>query len=259
MADERLELRPTVDRRWLERRAEAEPLVHAHALWDLDRAPQSVRFVSVLRGETTVGYLLIWLGSPTRAIVHWYGPVASTRRLLEHFPAPPFGAFVPEEVVPLVIERYPAAALAQLELMVRPRDADGAEGPPARRLTEGDRAELERFLSENPEPLLSGYSGLDLAEEPAWGTFSQGRLTGLTRASVRLGRLWIVSGVFVAPAHRRRGVGASLVGSAVREATRHGADAGLFVRSANPGARRLYERLGFRTVARRSSLEVAAP
>ena len=75
-----VEVRPTIDREWLERAESAEPLTHAYALWDLTRTPQLVRFASAIRGETTVGYLLLWLGAGDRPVVHWFGPLEELKR-----------------------------------------------------------------------------------------------------------------------------------------------------------------------------------
>ncbi len=257
-ADLALELRPTIDRRWLERAAEREPLAHAYTLWDLDRAPSAVRVVSAVRGATTLGYLLIWLGRRDRPIVHWYGPVAETPGLVEGFPVPPFVAVVPEGAAPLVLRAFPTGQHEGLTMMLRDRGAPVRPSGAARPLTREDRPALEELARRESAPELAGYAGIDPGAEPLWGTFEGGRLVGVARAGVRLPSIWVVNGVFVSPERRGRGYGAAVVSAVVAEAARHGAPCGLYVRDAAAAARRLYSRLGFREVGRRAWIDVGA-
>lgn len=253
-----VEVRPTIDRRWLEHVASVEPLTHAYALWDLDRTPSQVRFASAVRGEETVGYLLIWLGRRDGPVVHWFGAINLVGVLLRAFPAPPFLAVVPPEVEPAVVSAFPGCERTPLKMMMRePGWVEGREGA-VRRLGRGDRAELSAFVRAQGKPDLGVYVGLDPEAEPTWGAFDGGRLVGVARAAVRLPRIWVLGGVFVEPARRGRGVGQALVAAVVQEAERSGARAGLYVREEPATALRLYERLGFREVGRRSWLDVRA-
>ncbi len=70
-------------------------------------------------------------------------------------------------------------------------------------------------------------------------------------------RVWFVDVVYVRPEARDRGLGTELLHAAVEHV---GEDAvlELEVLESNPGARRLYERLGFKTVDRTMALEVSA-
>ncbi|MFZ0313795.1 MAG: ribosomal protein S18-alanine N-acetyltransferase [Candidatus Korobacteraceae bacterium] len=64
---------------------------------------------------------------------------------------------------------------------------------------------------------------------------------------------WEIENVVVAREQRRRGVGSVLVGELVQEAGRSGAAAVLLeVRESSDAARRLYEKIGFNQVGRRS-------
>ena len=254
-----VEVRPTIDRRWLERAASREPLTHAYALWDLDRTPVQVRFASAVRGEETVGYLLIWLGQRERPVVHWYGAVDLAGPLLKAFPAAPFLAVVPPEVEPTVAAAFPGAVPTALRMMLRERAWLDRRAGSVRRLAREDRPQLEALVQGEDAPDLGFYLGVDPGAEPIWGAFAGGRLVGVARAAVRLARLWVLGGVFVQPAHRNEGLGAALVTAVVIRAEASGAAVGLYAREEPANALRLYERLGFREVGRRFWLDVRVP
>jgi GNAT superfamily N-acetyltransferase len=256
-----LELRPTIDRGWLERAAIADPIAHALALWDLDHYPDRVRFVSAVRGEETVGYLLIWLGHPTVPIVHWFGTGEDARALMEGLPPRPLVAIVPEEVGPDVERsRGPVATHALLRLVVEPVNQPEADVPSAtvRRLTRADRPELVSLASGRSDMVVSEYPHLDPEEEAVWGCFEGGRLRGVARAVVRLPTLWLLGGVYVDPGARRKGFGVAVVRAALAEGVRSGAMVALYVREDREGARAVYERAGFRPRGRRLWLDAGA-
>jgi len=121
VASAAIDLRPTIDRAWLETAAAADPIAHALALWDLDRYPDRVRFVSALKDERTVGYLLLWLGHPTTPVVHWFGTTEDARALAEGLPPRPMVAVVPEEMRPEVERaRGPVTSHVLLRLVADP-------------------------------------------------------------------------------------------------------------------------------------------
>jgi GNAT superfamily N-acetyltransferase len=246
-----VELRPTIDRAWLERRQAEEPLEHAYALWDLTQAPALVRFFSAVRGGETVGYLLVWLGRPDRPVVHWSAPEDVTGALATAMPRPPFVAVVPASVEPSLRAAYPAAESSGLRLLLRPPSPAPYGGSAVRRLGRGDTPALRAFVARGGAPELAGYADLDPGAEPTWGAFDAGGLVGVARASVRLPGVWVVSGVFVDPASRGRGHGEAIVRAVVSEAAAVGASAGLYAWDPGGPALRLYARLGFREVGRR--------
>jgi GNAT superfamily N-acetyltransferase len=251
-----VEARPTIDRDWLERTARADPLPHAFALWDLDRTPQAVRFVSAVRAEETVGYLLLWLGRRDRPVVHWFGPASLAPVFLPAFPAPPFLAVVPVEAEPAVAAAFPGCQSVPVKMMVRAPIRSERTARGVRRLDGSDRSELAALAAAHREADLAAYGGLDPEVEPTWGAFDAGRLVGVARAAVRLPFLWVIGGVFVEPAWRGRGLGSGLVTAVVEAAAVGGAPTGLYVRDEPPAARRLYERLGFREIDRRAWVDV---
>ena len=255
------ELRPTIDRGWLERVAAQDPLAHAYALWDLERAPDRIRVVSAVDGERTIGYLLVWLGHPRAPVVHWVSGDPRSDRLADALPPRPLVAIVPERFRDAAERaRGPAREFPLFGLFADPvatRRGWGAESG-VRALGQGDRPDLARFAARQDDPVVAEYSLLDPGAEPIWGAFLGARLLGVIHAAVRLRSIWILGGVYVDPSARGQGLGRALVRTAQRAAGTHGAPTALFVREDRFPARALYASLGFRQVATRRWLDLGA-
>ncbi len=256
-----VELRPTIDRGWLERAQGADPLVHAYALWDLDRLPDRVRFVSAVRGEATVGYLLVWLGRPERPVVRWFGSAEAAARLADALPDPPFVAIVPVGAEPAVLAARGPAEVRPVLLLLRERGMPAAVRPRTeiRRLTRSDRPALEAWARRGADPAVAEYAAGDPDAERIWGAFEGPDLVGVAAASVGLPTIWVLAGVYVDPSARRRGIGRAIVREAIAAAEEAGARAGVYVREEAVPAQRLYESLGFRPVGRQLWLEFPGP
>jgi len=258
-----MELRPTIDREWLERVAVRDPLAHAYARWDLDHAPNRVRFISALDGDETVGYLLFWLGHPSATVVHWVGTDRRARALAEALPPRPLVAIVPEMFQDAAVAaRGPARPLTVLmlanDLSTQPPESVGPARAEVRRLEREDHPALVAFAERQPDPVAAEYPALDPGEEWIWAAFDEGTLVGAVRAAVRLPEVWLLGGVYVEPRLRGRGVGRALVAAALTQAREARTTVGLFVREDRDEARRLYERMGFRPVGRRTWLDLGA-
>jgi ribosomal protein S18 acetylase RimI-like enzyme len=249
---------PGIDREWLNRAFESEPLSHAFAQFDLIEHPQLVRFFSCRdRSGATFGYLLLWLGNPAFPVVHWVGDDDRARPLLAHLPPPPAIAIVPEARSPEVQEalRTPTAA----PILGQIRDGKNRQLPEPdsriRRLGLADMGSLLKWTARQNDPIVSGYARVDLARDYVWGAFDGGELLGIARAQVRLPTLWVLGGVYVAPEARHRGLGLGLTAAGIHAAHAARARVGLWVRENNYEARDLYDALGFRTVERRVWIE----
>jgi ribosomal protein S18 acetylase RimI-like enzyme len=241
--------RPGVDALWLERTARGSPVEHAYALWDLVRAPDRTRFVSVVRGGVPRAYLLLWHGHPGSVIVHWVGE--ADPRLVPALPAPPCVLLVPEDAAPLVRAKLPGSVGAATLLMSRRRGVPlPPESPSVRRLTARDRGLLPN-VTEEDSPMRPGYVRMDPDVEPVWGAFEGERLVGVAHAPVTLPFVWVIAGVYTRPEARGRGIAQSVTAAICRRAELVGAEAGLFVREENRPARRAYEKLGFTAVGRK--------
>jgi len=250
-------LRPTIDRSWLERAAAEDPVAHAFALWDLDRFPDRVRFVSALRGDTTRGYLLVWLGRAA-VVVHWFGATEEAPVLAEALPPRPLVVVAPEEVRREVERARGPLVSYPVLLLIAPAGVAPAAVPPAgtaRRLTADDRTQLRELTAGHDELVASGYATVDPGQEVVWGVFEDGGLCGVGRATVFRSSVWILGGVFVHPARRGRGFGHTLVRAVLADARRAGVPVGLYVREDRPAARAIYERAGFRPHGRRTWMD----
>ena len=260
MTGRTVELRPTIDRAWLEREAARDPLAHAFALWDLDQNPDRIRFFSAVEGETTQGYLLVWLGHPSATVVHWVGGGAHSG-LADLLPPRPLVAIVSSEVQDAVeVARGPAREHT-LRGMIRTHEPspDVAEAPgEVRRLAREDVAALATWARRQNDPVVADYPFLDPEAEPTWGAFEGRDLVGVVRAEVRLPRLWVLGGVYVHPSARGRGWGRSLVSAALAAGEATGARVALYVREDRAEALQLYESLGFRMAGRRIWLDLGA-
>ncbi len=251
---------PTIDRRWLDRAAAEDPVAHAYALWDLERFPDRVHFVSVRRDDTTTGYLLVWRGRAA-VVVHWFGAAGEVRELAGELPPRPLVVVAPEEVR-AEVERVRGPLVSYPVRMLVAPPAGRSAGPPTdertRRLTGADRPALTALTAGEEEPVASEYPSMDLDREVVWGAFEDGRLRGVARATATLPSVWILGGVYVAPAARGWGHGLALVRAALAAARASGATVGLYVREDRPAARAIYARAGFRAHRRLAWLDAGA-
>ncbi len=251
------EIRPTIDRVWLEAAAQRDPWLHAYALWDLEQYPDRVRFASVLRDGRTAGYLLVWGLGDGRSMVHWNAP-AEFAELADHLPPRPAIVMAPPEAAPWVERaRGPVRATSVLVQMAprgvvtAPYGQDGS----VRQLRSADRSALRTFAGTSEHRLARAYATIDPVREPVWAGFDGDRIVALARPGTRLPLIWVINGVYVADEFRNQGWGKAVVRAVMRAADAAGAPTGLYVREDGAAARAVYAALGFTTVARRLRLD----
>jgi ribosomal protein S18 acetylase RimI-like enzyme len=255
------ELRPTIDRAWLERMGVSHPLDHAFALWDLARSPERIRFFSAVADDVPVGYLLVWLGHPTAPVVHWVGTDPAMAGLVRYLPPRPLVAIVPSEVRDSVVAaRGPAEEYVSLAL-VRPFSPSAPAAPSPRGirlLNRDDVGEIRTWARAQDDPLVASFPYYDPEVDKIWGAFEGSRLVGGVHAQVRLPNIWVLAGVYVQPSARRRGWGRALLTTAIESATAEAAPVGVYVREDRTEARALYAEFGFQPVGRKIWLDLGA-
>ncbi len=247
-----------IDRGWLRAQAQRDPFTHAFSVWDLEHAPDRVRFVRLIEDGAPRAYLLVWLGNPRSPVVHWIGRGDGDDLLAGALPPRPFVAVVPAGAEAAVGRaRGPIATYPLLGMRREPGPVP-ATARGCRRLRAADTDALRDLAREYIGPLTSSYATADPEREPIWGVFEGLRLVGVARAQVTLPGIWVIGGVFTAPDARNRGVAGATTAALVRTAAATGAAAGLWVRAENTPARRVYERLGFRVAAHRLWVDAGA-
>lgn len=128
--------------------------------------------------------------------------------------------------------------------------------------TEQDSEELYRLhVASMKEYITATYGWNDAEQERLWrerwpDTFREMRL--LIEASGEISAAWrierrsseiFLASIEVAPRHQRQGIGARIINRLIAEAAGCHRVVSLTVMKANPQAKSLYERLGFRVVS----------
>jgi GNAT superfamily N-acetyltransferase len=229
--------------------------LHAFALWDLEQYPERVRFASAVRGRETLGYLLLFPLGNGGTVVHWIGDPHTTSGLLDWLPPRPLIVLC-SEGAGTEIERLRGPGIVKTVLaQIAPVGAPPPGGPQdemVRRLTGDEWPMLQRFAAGQKDRIGVGYADIDPAREHVFAGFDHGQIVALARPAARLAHVWIVGGVYVEPDHRNQGWGRAVVRALMVESARAGAPCGLFVREEGAPARALYDKLGYRTVGRRT-------
>ena len=124
-----------------------------------------------------------------------------------------------------------------------------------------DAGTLRAWAAHHPSPFVQGYAKFRFDPDRlfAWAAWDGRRPVGVAFASVRLPEVWTLNGIFVEESARREGIGRALTAFGMEAARRAGAPTHLNVREENVGARRVYDRLGFRAVDRIAWIEATTP
>jgi ribosomal protein S18 acetylase RimI-like enzyme len=94
-----------------------------------------------------------------------------------------------------------------------------------------------------------------LAKNTARGILDAGLLISRAISQATLPEAWAIGGIFTDPRYRGRGLGTSVTSALAQEALQYTRKIVLFVRSDNAPANYLYEKIGFRKLAKRMWLD----
>jgi ribosomal protein S18 acetylase RimI-like enzyme len=106
----------------------------------------------------------------------------------------------------------------------------------------------------NAEQIESARSFL--RRSPSFGIFEGETLASRAAIEELGGVATAIRRVFTNPKYRKRGYALSITSVAAREAMKDSGDIILFVRDRNFGAKKMYERIGFRSVAKRIEVDL---
>jgi ribosomal protein S18 acetylase RimI-like enzyme len=152
----------------------------------------------------------------------------------------------------IVVARMPCVQMTCERL----HQAPATQGLAVTVLGDADRADMLRLTkATRPGPFMRRTHELGLY----LGLRDRGRLIAMAGERLRVPGATEISAVCTDPAHQRRGLAAALVGELVRRIHARGELAFLHVADDNPGARRVYEALGFTVRARVDALVLRTP
>lgn len=249
---------PGIDPAWLDERAREDPIGNAWAVWDLQRFPDRVAFVTLREDGVATAYLLIWRGALPLQAVHWVGEARDPAPLLEQFPGPPLYATAPLSVAEAVGRRAGVTpGVVQLRGFDPERSAPPEVEGRARALTAADATALRDFANASPERLITAYRTADPVADRVFGAFVGDRLASVARVQVALPAVWVIGGVATLPSFRNMGLATDVTRLITQRALAVGARPALYVLEHNDVAVRLYDRLGFVTVERRAWIDAA--
>ena len=248
-----------IDRPWLDAQARLDPVAHAWALWDLDHELGRFRIVSLVRGASPVGYLLLWYASEIPR-AHWVSSDSTDGLLALALPLPPVIAIVPERVTAAVAERLHTSDVRPLDVLACDGRTLTPPDPRVRRLRSADASQLVEMIAQHPDVEMTGYDSAsrDLEHSLVWGAFEADRLVAVARAAVQLPSVWVITGVYTDPAFRGRGLGREVTAAATASALASGARATLIVRADNAAAQTIYREVGYKRVDRRMWVDASA-
>lgn len=249
---------PGIDRAWLEELARRDPVGNAWAVWDLERFPDRVTFVTLHEDGVPTAYLLIWRGALPLHAVHWIGEAGETAPLLHHFPKPPLFATVPLAVAdPVARLTGVTPGVVQLRGFDPERSSPPEVEGRARPLTSADAHALHVFAHASNERLVAGYRNADPVGDRVFGAFVGEHLASVARVQVALPSVWVIGGVATLPQYRNLGLATDVTRLLTQRALASGARPALYVLEENDVAVRLYDRLGFLTLERRAWIDAS--
>jgi len=238
-------------------------LVNLYLIYDLHyEREQKAAFYLATEHEKILAVLLIYRGYPYAST--WVlGSEEGVRKLLDSVGNVKVVLSATQELSKAVEERFPISAKFEMNIMAL--DASVAKlivRHDVRRLGVNDAYSWARSVSSNRAGKSVEPTGDDveeakqlLSKNAAFGVLDAGLLVSRAMSHVKLPDAWAVGGIFTDPMYRGRGFGTSVTSALAQEALQHTRKVVLFVRSDNTPANHVYEKIGFRNIAKRIWLD----
>jgi ribosomal protein S18 acetylase RimI-like enzyme len=207
------------------------------------------------------GVLLKYRGYP-HSLAVILGSDDAVRPLLDNVGVEKMVLLATPELSKVLGEKFPNASKSEVNIML-------LDGPAANlivrhnviRLGVDDTRVFARSLAyrvgENLEPAEDDVVEARrlLAANAAFGIFDGDLLVSRAISHVRLPEGWAIGGILTDSRYRGRGLATSITSALTQEALRYTNRVVLFVRANNAPAIHIYEKIGFRNIARRTWLD----
>ncbi len=224
----------------------SDPFINAYAIWDLHYLRHKTKFFVYLDNGTLAGLLMDYLSDAGIHFIWLWGEVDAVKKLL-NIPLPDkMIFFIFPEYENIVRQKFPITAKYQVIFMLLQRGQENLQiRHEVRRLDLKDAYSLVSLRKEKPSEEEIKGAERKLKEQACYGIFIDSTLVSTACIQVRLPEIWIIGDFYTKPEYRNKGYATSLASFLVKEALKETNHVGLFVRSDNYPAKRVYEKVGF--------------
>ncbi|RLF02332.1 MAG: hypothetical protein DRJ59_03915 [Thermoprotei archaeon] len=223
-----------------------KPDVYAFILLDLERYRHVTEFIIAEREGVIEGFVVMFRGGVLMSVI-----IDGTHEAVE-FLVEKFSKMLRKPAIINVPREYEDKVLKVLKNVVAVYSVDvmsvrkGEERliikHPYREVVEGDYKQLANLLGERrARRVIASY-------RPVFGIFVNSQLVSTAATLVKLKEVWMLGAVYTHPEYRNRGFATSVCSAWLKHAFENTNIATLWVRSDNLPAKRVYEKLGFKTV-----------
>jgi GNAT superfamily N-acetyltransferase len=238
-------------------------LANVYSIYDLQCERGSrAKFYLAKEHERIVGVLLKYRGYPY-AIAVVLGSDEAVRSLIDTLPIDKMLLLGTPELTETLKEKFPNAPRYDVNVMALDTSpANLIATVQVRRLgvedTHAWAQSVARQIGQNQQPTNEAFLEAQhlLAKNTAFGIYENAQLVARATSHVQLPEAWAIGGVFTEPNYRGRGLAKSVTSALAQEALRYADRVVLFVRSSNAPANHVYEKIGFRTIAKRTWVDM---
>ena len=239
----------------------SDPFSHAYLMYDILYNMHRIKlYLNYDRGIR--GYLLEWHWETVTSFTFW----GECRQLVKFLPRPKTYTFInlqmeDEHLIKAIFEKLKGLKFKVKTFIDMATDEDHFNSiikHKVRKLTIDNLKDLLELRKVEGRLVTERTVAETLRMQRCYGIFENGKLVSVAHTYVRLPEIWIIGGVYTRPEYRGRGYATSVTSAVTRDAVQSGALAMLHVAEGNP-AYRIYERIGYREVARRKWIIVRGP